>query len=216
MSCTVSGALGILINFLFRKLLLLKEKELKKHLEVGIFTSMRSPLGPAPPTRNNFPGNPKHDFPPSAQGIDYDVVEGEVENNDREGMETEEWDFDYDEDTFDFEEDKLYEVSEPSTQTFSNRVCQVPKPNRPESVPNSRTEVSCLPVSTSSSSCGKGAFKPPFRQSDLTRSNSGKSSTFKSPGDGKAPQDNASEFRGQYQHTREMYKIFNQVILSNL
>ena len=30
-------------------------------------------------------------------------------------------------------------------------------------------------------------------------------------GTGNQPKDDAAEFRGQYQHTREMYKIFNQV-----
>ncbi len=72
-----------------------------------------------------------------------------------------------------------------------------------------------IPVSKASSS--KSSFKPPFLQQDNGRLNSSfagasrKPSMFK-PSTGKAlPKDDASEFRGQYQHTREMYKIFHQV-----
>lgn len=77
----------------------------------------------------------------------------------------------------------------------------------------------CVPLSGDSSplSVKKKIFKPPFLQSgggsqqDSSFGRQSSSSSFnKLPGH-KAPRDDSSEFRGYYQHTREMYKIFNQV-----
>ena len=60
------------------------------------------------------------------------------------------------------------------------------------------------------SSSKKKPFKPPFlgtsRQDTSFGAASGRPSKNSEPS-----QDNAAEFRGQYQHTREMYKVFNQV-----
>lgn len=71
-------------------------------------------------------------------------------------------------------------------------------------------------------SISRSSFKPPFLQTGSGRGNldasfavrSGKPSMFKPTKTGnELPQDNAPEFRGQYSHTRELYKIFNQVSL---
>ena len=65
-------------------------------------------------------------------------------------------------------------------------------------------------------SAKKPIFKPPFLKSGKSTQQDGSfvsqsSSLFKPFLENKAPRDDSSEFRGQYQHTREMYKIFNQV-----
>lgn len=68
------------------------------------------------------------------------------------------------------------------------------------------------------SSVRKNSFRPPFLQSGSGTLNSSfgvtsaaKPNMFKPSANRQAPRDDASEFRGQYQHAREMYKIFNQV-----
>lgn len=63
----------------------------------------------------------------------------------------------------------------------------------------------------------KKPFRPPFLQPDKQSLNAsfgrkfGKPGMFKPSETNEPPQDDAAEFRGQYEHKREMYKIFNQV-----
>lgn len=99
-----------------------------------------------------------------------------------------------------------------------------PKPMQPSRLSNFNM---CPPASSNgmcSSSCNgslssKRTFKPPLLQSgsggnDSFGVTSRKPAMLKPPlGRYDPPKDDASEFRGQYQHTREMYKIFNQVRL---
>ena len=65
----------------------------------------------------------------------------------------------------------------------------------------------------SSTPANQSIFKPPFLKSgNAAQKDSSFMGKFSLTSSGnKAPRDDSSEFRGQYQHTREMYKIFSQV-----
>lgn len=85
-------------------------------------------------------------------------------------------------------------------------------PNTAASSPYHSAQTSNLPSVSS-----KKPFRPPFLQPNTQGLNTsfgktfGKPSMFKPSGTNEPPQDDAAEFRGQYEHKREMYKIFNQV-----
>ena len=100
---------------------------------------------------------------------------------------------------------------------FTDIPAATPRPVTVFSTPISTTPIrtTSSPVSISASpssaisSNKKSTFKPPFLQpKDSVKSTCGqRPAGFKPP-----PRDDSSEFRGQYDHAREMYKIFNQVL----
>lgn len=112
-----------------------------------------------------------------------------------------------------------YHSTQTSILSAQSSKASSPSTSAQLSPPSTSTPYSSIQTSKPSA---KKPFRPPFLQqlqesADEQGLNTsfgrkfGKPSMFKPSGNNEPPKDDAAEFRGQYEHKREMYKIFNQV-----
>ena len=114
-----------------------------------------------------------------------------------------------------------YHSAQSSKASSPSTSVQLSPLSTPYPVQTGKPPPSTPQTSQPSSSSARKSFRPPFLQqqgpADSQGLNTsfgrkfGKPSMFKPSGTNEPPKDDAAEFRGQYEHKREMYKIFNQV-----
>lgn len=142
------------------------------------------------------------------------------------GLGDEDWDFDMQED--------VLVIEDTSTRPKHTPKAPPPFPSAADSHACRNAPRPYSPVCSTGEQTPSGVregpratFKPPFKPGSSSNSSSsssagdrlngsfaamsGRPSMFKPARNTQQPKDDASEFRGQYPHTREMYKIFNQV-----
>ena len=175
-------------------------------------TGVAPRTGTAPRTRTDM--TPRTD---TAPGVEFEEDYDALAAAELDAMEDcNGWDFDTQDMLITESEMDLVPRPQPRPRSSAGQASfHTPQPSGQTSL---HQPASCdMSVSSGSSVSSRSSFKPPFLQQNKGQLNtsfvgsSGKPSMFKPSAGNSPPQDDASEFRKPYQHTREMYKIFHQV-----